>query len=259
MSLIEPFKKLWLEGEIELIDFGSVEVPFSEDWKRVCIDLSGGADSALLMASLCKIIEDNGFKAKVDAISLIRCWSNRPWQPFIAERVFNKIKSMFPSVVENQHKAFLAPELEHAAVGNIVGNQNASMLTTRSFNDFHCFYDEDVGAVFHGRTKNPAELKSHPSRMETRDEPRHEDAVEELKHSSVKVYRPFLFMEKDWIVSQFYEQGWDSLFETTRSCEGNIPELKKGWRFKADEPIPECGKCFWCAERKWALEKINKE
>lgn len=256
----EVYKELCFETkDLEIIEFDGVSIPLSPSWKKVCVNLSGGADSALLMAILCSIIEKLGYQTKVDAISMNRCWSNRPWQSFICKIVFQKIKNMFPNIVQDQHFGFMPPELEHAAIGYVTPEKRSpSALATRSFNDLHCFYNE-VAAVFHGRTKNSSALKDHPWRMKERDEPNPTKLCEKLKYSESYMLRPLLMIEKDWVVHQYVKNDWMELFNTTRSCEVNIDQFKRGWRFKADEPIPECGKCYWCAERKWAIEKINKE
>lgn len=258
MSSSKEYQKLWLRiPDLEMFEVKGVPIPFSPSWQRICVNLSGGADSALLMALLCDMIKDAGYQTKVDAISLNRCWSNRPWQSFIAKEVFKKIKSMFPTIVENQHTCFLAPELEHSVIGFITADkETTSAVTAASFNDFHCFYNPDVAVVFHGRTKNSSQLDNHPFRMEFRDEPILHETVEKLKHSEAYVIRPFIEIEKDWIIEQYMKNEWESLLKTTRSCEANIEKFYKGWRFKADEPIPECGECYWCAERKWAIEKV---
>ena len=264
MFLTDQYKRLWMEDEswvkdeIELYDFGGLEIPFSAKWGSVCINLSGGADSALVAAALCKIIQQNKFQAKVHAITLIKHWSTKPWQNFIAEEVFNKLKSMFPEIIEDHHKSFLAPEMEHSEVGNIVDDKNASTITHTSFNDFHCFFNEDVGAVFTGRTKNAEDLQDHPARMEARDNPDEERVVYPLEHSKTLVFSPILFKQKDWVVAQYFENGWEDLFNTTRSCQGKIENFDRTWKFKSGEHIPTCDKCYWCAERKWALGKINK-
>lgn len=258
MFSTEVYQEIWLRVEdLEIGEVDGVPIPFAPSWQRVCVNLSGGADSALLMALLCAIIQERGYGTKVDAISLNRCWSNRPWQPFISQEVFKKIKSMFPSIVGNQHTCFMAPELEHSAIGFITPEkETSSAITARSFNDFHCFYNPDVGAVFHGRTKNSSALSDHPYRMEFRDEPILEEIVEKLQHSGTYVIRPMIAVEKDWVIRQYKINGWNDLLKVTRSCEGNIEKFYKGWRFKADSPPPECGECYWCAERKWAIDKV---
>ena len=56
------------------------------------------------------------------------------------------------------------------------------------------------------------------------------------------------------------------LFKTTRSCEGDgngvaiLNGLDHKWfAYNKDKIIPECGLCFWCAEREWAMKENNIE
>jgi len=258
MSLSEAYQELWLRvHDLEFAEVDGVSIPFSPSWQKVCVNLSGGADSALLMSLLCAIIQERGYATNVDAISLNRCWSNRPWQPFISQEVFKKIKTMFPSIVGEQYTCFLAPEIEHSVIGFITPEmKTSSSITTTSFNDFHCFYNPDVGAVFHGRTKNSSDLLDHPWRMKRRDDPDKTEILQKLEYSQTYVIRPLLVIEKDWIIDQYKKNGWLELLKVTRSCEGNIEKLYRSWRFKADSLPPECGECYWCAERKWAIDKV---
>ena len=45
-----------------------------------------------------------------------------------------------------------------------------------------------------------------------------------------------------------------SLFDTTRSCEGEFTNLNYTTYTCGDE-VPLCNKCFWCKEREWAIEQ----
>jgi 7-cyano-7-deazaguanine synthase in queuosine biosynthesis len=52
------------------------------------------------------------------------------------------------------------------------------------------------------------------------------------------------------------------LYETTRSCEGDISDAQLSKfsptleSYQAGQDIPICGKCFWCQERAWAETTI---
>jgi len=54
--------------------FSGLDVMFDPEWKRIGVNLSGGADSCLLTYLLCKIIKDNKLETKVDVITYQRCW-----------------------------------------------------------------------------------------------------------------------------------------------------------------------------------------
>jgi len=257
--------------DIDIFYVDNLPFAFGRDWQRVYVNLSGGADSACLAFTICELIERNGLPCKVDIVSFDRCWFNRPWQPFISKRIYKELKALYPDTIESRHVGFIAPEMEHSSIGNIVGDLSASQIVNWSFNNYLSFYDETVNAVFHGRTKNPDDLIDHPFRMEIRDhsaetgDERNLIYREEL--TGCYFIKPFVFIEKDWIIMQYDDMNLMDLFNKTRSCEGDIiksPEkypdvnFKRGWKYSADDHIPECGNCFWCAERKWAIDKYNK-
>jgi hypothetical protein len=73
-------------------------------------------------------------------------------------------------------------------------------------------------------------------------------------HMGRYAVHPFRFVEKDWIIKQYYRLGIESLLNTTRSCEGEF----KGIDYKTyilGQHVPTCGECFWCKEREWAIEQ----
>ena len=42
------------------------------------------------------------------------------------------------------------------------------------------------------------------------------------------------------------------LFFTTRSCEGEFPYITYE-TYEIGQHVPECGECFWCKEKGWAI------
>ena len=72
-----------ISNDILLTTFSKLTIPFDEKWQRIGINLSGGADSALLTYLLCTIIQRNNLDTKVDVITYQRCWETRRrgWRP----------------------------------------------------------------------------------------------------------------------------------------------------------------------------------
>ena len=58
-KLNEIEQSIATKHEIQLFRFNGLDIPFSKHWKKVGINLSGGADSACLTYLLCKIITEN--------------------------------------------------------------------------------------------------------------------------------------------------------------------------------------------------------
>ena len=78
----------------------------NEQWKRIGISLSGGADSAILAYLIC-----SQTSADIHFTSQIRCWKTRPWQGPVVDRVIDWFENKFDHnfIV---HKNFIPPELE---------------------------------------------------------------------------------------------------------------------------------------------------
>ena len=89
--------------DIKLYRFNGLDIPFNPSWKRIGINLSGGADSSCLLAILSSIITDHKIDCEVHIITHIRCWNTRPWQGPIAVDVYTEFLKLFPKVKFFRH------------------------------------------------------------------------------------------------------------------------------------------------------------
>lgn len=253
--------------DVKVINVNGVEIPFSPSWKKVAVNLSGGADSACMTYILAKIIQDNKSNCKIDVISHIRCWSTRPWQEPIALDVFNHLKELFPTIINNRHTNFVAPELEMGVTGPIIPHKgkmrSGDQIQTDSFNAYLMFKHK-FDAVFNATTHNPYTgefLKTLSDRDKNPDNAIVSDFMIHKEHGVV--FTPFSYVDKSWILSQYKYFDIMDLFNITRSCEGdfgdkNIFEVIPGLTaYKHGVKIPECGHCFWCQERNWAISTLE--
>ena len=84
------------------------------------------------------------------------------------------------------------------------------------------------------------------------------------EHMGVTVCHPFIYTSKDWIIAQYYKHNIRGLLARTRSCEGDkthYPEVFGDLDYRTYIPgqsVPECGKCFWCKEREWAIKEAEE-
>ena len=194
--------------------------------------MSGGADSSCLAMLLGKIITENNYDCKIHFITFTRCWNTRPWQGPIAVNVYNKLKEMYPGLIVERHINYIPPELEWGNTnGPILNGRSGDQIEGSSFNSYIA-YTQNLDAVFNATSKNPG-ANGFDNRL--------------------------LKREKDWIVAQFFIHNAEDLYNTTRSCEGDIndgnakPILPNGLDdYKPGMFIPLCGSCFWCLERSWA-------
>lgn len=263
--MFEDNNKLYNELEVLLTRVNHLDIPFDLNWKKIGVNLSGGADSALLTYFLCKIIQDNKLPTKIDVITYKRCWTTRPWQGFISIQVYNKLKSWFPTIIENRHTAFIPPELEHGVIGNIVNNRSGDQIIVGSFNTY-ISWEEKFDAVYNATSKNFDD--SRKDRMLNRDKDAENGKLKDLwyeeeKSKTIFCY-PFRFVKKDWIIANYYLQNILDLLSLTRSCEGDIArhDIVKHYcedftKYIPGMYIPECQECWWCKEREWAHSRVE--
>jgi 7-cyano-7-deazaguanine synthase in queuosine biosynthesis len=249
---------LYKQIDIPKFYFADLAIPFDPDWKNIGINLSGGADSAMLAYILCSIIEQNKFDCEVHVITYQRCWRTRPWQIYNSAEVYQKIVELFPTIKFNRHVGYIPPELEWGAIGPVFADKSGKersgdQIIVSSYNQF-LMYQKDINAIFEGTSRNPDVEFS--GRMPNREKAPEDAVLSDLVLSKDNKYAlfPFRFVRKDWIVTQYKSLGLLDLYSTTRSCEGEFPELSHD-NYTPGQYIPVCKTCFWCKERKWAEEK----
>lgn len=229
----------------------------NKEWKKIGISISGGADSALLSYLICLNTD-----AEIHFTNQIRCWKSRPWQGPIAEEVMQWFFKRF----SNQfyiHRNLIPPELEWGNTGPNLTDEygklkSGNQIILRSFNEY-IIHKHQLDAVYGAINKNP----SIPIEGDLKD--RDEGHIPPFfEHEGTAVCHPFVYTRKDWIIKQYYEKDILDLLKLTRSCEGDrfdYPEVFGNLDYKTyipGQPIPECGKCFWCKEREWAIEQATK-
>ena len=234
--------------------FDGVEISFDSSWNNIGIGLSGGADSALLAFLLCGLANRN---QTVHVISHTRMWKTRPWQGYDSMNVFNWLSDRFPQIRFKRHTNLIAPDVEYGNMGPTILDEYGKMVSgdnaqQRAFAEYTCYYN-NIDAYYNAVTRNPRGVDF--GGMKERDiEPTEDNKhLSIMKHMDRWALHPFRFIEKSWVVKQYANyEIWD-LFERTRSCEGEFPYLDYK-NYIQGQPVPICGKCFWCKEREWALE-----
>lgn len=263
--MFEEINELYFDEDIDTFEVSKLRIPFNNEWKKIGVNLSGGADSACMTMLLCDYITKNKLSTKIHVITFIRCWDTRPWQKSVAENVFNYLKNAYPDIIQDQQFCFIAPEIEHGAIGEIYEGRSGDQMTVSGFNRY-CAVNYKLDAIFNATSKNPSGTESD-DRMRNRDKDPKNPQLNHLLNNRkvITTYNPFIYTEKDWIIAQYkIFNRWD-LFETTRSCEGDFvtsEEIRKTVQ-KLEDYYPglhveECGLCFWCNERNWALDRYEQ-
>jgi hypothetical protein len=255
--------------KIKFYKYSGLDLPFSPNWKKIAVNLSGGADSACLTYLLCKIIDRHQFNCKIDIITHVRCWTTRPWQQPISVKVYEKLKKMYPNIIGDRHENFITPELEHGVSGYIYKDpafnedHSGDQLQVSGFN-LYSAHKFNLDAIFNATSANPPGT-DFPKKMKDREKSAKDGVLRDLVmyFDERFLFHPFRFVDKSWIIAQYYKHKITDLLETTRSCEGDVthpvikdivPDFKS---YHPDIDVPECGTCFWCLERNWALSKLN--
>lgn len=255
-----------LEKICKVEEYDGVFLPIDQSWKNIAINVSGGADSALLAYLICSRLTGTN----VHIINNVRMWKTRPWQKYDNIKVFNWLKEHFPKHNFTRHENLIAPEIEYGNIGASIAlpsgeKKSGDQISSVSFSEYVCHYN-NVEAWFAGVTANPSEesitLKL-PERNLVFSGTKEDINKIIFKRNNVLVCHPFLFTSKDWVIKNYIRLELLDLFALTRSCEGDrdsYPGVFQDLDYRTYVPfsdVPECGKCFWCQERNWAKKQNN--
>lgn len=245
---------------MENIIIDGVQIPFDPNWNNIAVSVSGGADSALLAYILCNYMRSEKLQhINVHFISHIRCWKTKPWQQNDSKNIWKIFVQEFNQIKFDRHVNFIAPELEWGDQGPTLVDEygkkvSGDNIQIRSYAEF-VGHKYNIDAYYNAVTRNPKtdEFKG----MSTRDiEPTEDNQhLSIMKHMGRWAIHPFRFLEKSWVYRQYKNLDILWLWDETRSCEGTFTNID----YKNYDPltsvVPECGECFWCKERRWAVEQ----
>jgi len=104
------------------------------------------------------------------------------------------------------------------------------------YEKINCLFDTENSIFIQGRTKNPENLDGPPERKIPEDK--------YFYFERHKVYRPFIDVDKIEILLEYRKNNLMDMFEKTRSC--------------ISLDTYECNECFWCNERKLAIDESER-
>lgn len=226
-----------------------VELPLNNNWKRIGISLSGGADSALLAYLILK-----NSNADIFFTTQIRMWKTRPWQRYVAKEVVDWFRERFKNKILHLEN-FVPPEMEEpntTCIKDEYGKlKSGNRIILRAHNEFvgHTY---KLDAWYAGVNLNPTE--SFDGALADREFP---TIPPVLEHMGIPVHHPFVNVQKDWIIRQYMNFEIGELLEITRSCEGEFENINYT-NYVPYQKVPICGKCFWCKEREWGIQHASK-
>ncbi len=224
------------EIEIPSINGLKTVIPYSDQWKKLIVQVSGGLDSALLLYLTAKTFKQIDSKTKIIPLSL---------------EVPNKVKNLSSArkVIQAVRDTVQYEHLEKGIEVLMPEEKAHPDHKNKFFVDtlVRIRNEQGIDFEFNGNTKNPPENV----RKFFRD-----DEFRELKRDNRStIYNwkcsasPHSFNDKSGIVNLYKENKiLESIAAHTLSCDINLDE-----KIKRNLPTP-CGDCWWCHERAWGFE-----
>ena len=212
-------------------------IPFPHT--NICISISGGADSAILLYMLINYCEEYRPDAEIHIITAsnpLKGWKNAKWSTNVIDTILHLTKT---NLIKSHHTVYSEedPRQELTSTEKMIQIKHG------------------VTFIIDGTTQNPAVEISNtfgPPTLKKRN-PGHGRDIWWTSDTGVKYFVPFMHVDKR-MVAHLYKHFdmLDALFLFTRSCEWHNSNT-------FDSPNPgdgHCGKCWWCKEREWAFGRL---
>jgi hypothetical protein len=213
--------------------------------RNIGINLSAGTDSAFLMYSTLKKIQQDNLDSAVIPITGVDI--RRPTNEWHAREIVLYFKEQFPDVKILQHQ-FNYYDKEHEKDKPNKHKEHEKKL----------FSEKTIDVLFHGVTANPdkqsmIDMGFYENRETKRDSKNskfvshaNQSHTGDLYRDNFMWYAPFAFLNKKFIAEEYRKNGlMEELFPMTASCIGYAKHTNF-W----SEP---CKECWWCKEKKWAF------
>lgn len=218
-----------------------MKLDFDKPHKKILLDVSGGADSSLLLYMLIQHLkETNQNDVEVNLLTMAFDKKGR-WTARYATNIIDFVIDKTETDYIKNHWVFYRKTPESTYIPQM---------------EDHYIEVENITLLMNGRTANPplGEIVTNykgESILLTETSPAPERNVNRnakvyIHRPNLTIYRPFVNLHKKQIKDLYEKYNLlDSLFPLTRSCEGFDYETKNY--------TTSCGRCWWCLERKWAF------
>ena len=226
---------------------------------KICINISGGADSAILLYMLIQYCEAHVPNAQIHIITCanpVKGWYNAIW----ASRVIDRVLALTKTTLIKSHYTYFSDDQRRSELDDA----EKVMHTVNN-----------LRFTIHGTTQNPPldveELKE--GRHEPRDEGHGRHRIQKSRLSktvstklgtttmvkntqSITRWMPLMDVDKRMVAYLYTHFNMlEALFPYTRSCEWEEALMAAGTLV----PNPgdgHCGECWWCKEREWAFGRL---
>jgi hypothetical protein len=221
----------------------TVDFTIPDTYKKLLVNCSGGADSALVLYLTVLYIQQAGREADTE-INVTTCVNDKKgrWNAARACGVIDIVKSLTNTTAINLHYSYyrdVQDEKYFREIENALHKDNRSDLVVSGLT---CNPKSVEPIVVVNRFGVAVDLADDA--LPVRNYESLEDKFLFTYPNSNDFYIPFRRVDKKWVADAYKQYNIvDTLFPITRSCESLKPEY-------FDKP---CGNCWWCLERKWAF------
>ena len=222
---------------IQLTDSHGQRIEFAipEQYQRIGVRCSGGADSAILLYMLNDLLADRDVE-----INVITCSNDEKhrWNGRRAADVINYVVDRTNINRFNTHFSYYRP-----IQNPVLFDEFEVDLFERGMID--CVVSgvtalPEPGSTVQNSAGETVDLCSTgPEYRLNRNKPTWINAY----------YTPFVNVDKRFVAAMYRVYGADELLQLTRSCE----ELPSTGSYDPEFENQTCGNCWWCLERAWAF------
>lgn len=230
----------------QMIKFG---IP--EQYKKIAINLSGGADSSILLYMIAKFLQDhNRTDTTVSVLSCANDLKHR-WNPRKAADVINFVIDDLKFMQLDMHYSYYR-DFQNEAYFHDVEKKLAQA------GDVDLFVSGITANPYVGETATNARDEVIQLEDGMLDKRNARDNQIWYTGNKAHYWTPFINVDKRFVAAMYDQYGVrDNLFPITRSCEA-IPDRDENnnpvyGKYDADFEKKPCGRCWWCLERKWAF------
>ena len=235
----------------------------NDNWKRIGIRLSGGADSSILYYAICDYFKN---RDDVEIYPLTMNTELKWWYSIGAKKVIDRVTELTGKAPRDWYIHYYPDYKDLSQFQKYEdGINEMQRAAVKKY---------QLDAIYIGLTKNPPtdELKNHfinndykldieevLNQIDSRDSTRDTQIYPEVltlqydddndNAISYKQVIPFANLDKKTVKDMYeFYNVIDTLYPVTYSCE-IVPESKT-------DPLIHCKHCFFCLERWWGFNRI---
>jgi hypothetical protein len=226
--------------------------------KKLCVSVSSGTDSALLLYLVCSYLTENKREGieiiALHLIDLVRTPKSKP----DFDGIIDRFEKEFPNITFTRRYVTLVEDRSKNVNKTTVVDKEIVKLIS-----------EGVESLFFGRTKNPPKevyetfgMDLRPALVEREEEnitaknirrmfDKDRNEIYTPENCAVMTSKFLLTVDRSFIAEYYNKINFlKELFPLTRSCVRSDIKLTSGW-------TKPCEQCWWCKEKFWAFHKYD--